>query len=239
MRSLRNSQFIRRPLSIVVGSLALVFVASPSAMAALAGTTPTAPGATVFPGLTLDNPGTLLATVDKPFSGSSTAGTTSGFLVSAVYREAGGTLDFYYQIQENGGSTTNITGNSNTSFSPPTLMTNLGFRIDGSTLAGTAFVDGTQAPTSGDRQPISTGSTVDFLFSGLDAAQIHPGQASNVLAISTNAINFTTGNSQVIFGGVAQVDSFQPAPVPEPASLALIGGGLFMLAGARKFAKRH
>src|SRR4029077_9188841 len=98
------------------------------------------PGSTVFPGLTADAPGTLLASLFAPFV--STLGTESGTAVSAVFRESGGTLDFYYQLTNNTTAphcgaagqqacdplsrvtATNFFGSS----------TSTGFRLDGSTL---------------------------------------------------------------------------------------------------------
>ena len=84
------------------GSLVLLIlltgVLAPNAAADLVGTVPTAPGDTVFPGLVAPgtDPGTLLASLSTPFTSS--LGTDSGTIVSAVYQEAGGTLDFYYQV---------------------------------------------------------------------------------------------------------------------------------------------
>src|ERR1700676_3700491 len=74
---------------------------APQASADLTGTVPTPPSATVFPGLVPPGtpPGTLLAFQSAPFV--STLGTDSGTIVSAVYVESGGTLDFYYQITNN------------------------------------------------------------------------------------------------------------------------------------------
>src|SRR5437667_12884416 len=60
----------------------------------LLGTVPVAPGGSVVPGLVAPgSPGVFLG------SQSSTVGGTLSFtLVTQVFREAGGTLDFYYQI---------------------------------------------------------------------------------------------------------------------------------------------
>src|ERR1700693_5097183 len=79
--------------------LALACLIVPSAKADLTGTLPLTAGATVFPGIVPPgtNPGTLLAEESEPFSFTTTGGTTSGFLDSAVYNDAG-TLDFYYQV---------------------------------------------------------------------------------------------------------------------------------------------
>jgi hypothetical protein len=76
---------------------------------------------------------------------------------------------------------------------------------------------------------------VGFSFIPPDSSKIQPGQTSNVLVISTNAMNFKAGNASVIDGGVTTVSSFEPASgVPEPASLLLIGGGFVALAFVRR-----
>ena len=53
--------------------------------------------------------GTLLASMSEPFSSYTTsAGTNSGFINSAVYKD-NGTLDFYYQLDNSLGSVTPFT----------------------------------------------------------------------------------------------------------------------------------
>src|SRR5439155_8645744 len=57
------------------------------------------PGNAVVPDVfTGQSAGTLLATLSAPFN---TLGT--GTVISAIYREAGGTLDFYYQVSLTSG----------------------------------------------------------------------------------------------------------------------------------------
>lgn len=216
----------------------------PSARADLLGTVPTNPSDTVFPGLVASgtDPGTLLASLVDPFTSS--LGTTGGTLVSAVFMEAGGTLDFYYQVT-NDVQSTNCGGAGQSACDPISRQTDttftgfstaLGFRVDGSTLPGGVFVDGTVAPVTGDRN--SVGNVIGFSFNPPDPAKIQPGQTSNVLVISTNATHFKAGNASVIDGGVTTVAAFEPtngpAKVPEPASIVLLGGGLLALAGIRR-----
>jgi len=200
------------------------------------------PGDTVTPCLANgQGPGTLLASISAPFTSS--LGTSSGTLVSAVFRESGGTLDFYYQVFENTTSTNCGTGGkpacdpisreTDTNFA--TWLTQLAFRTDGSTLPGGLFVNGDTTPQTADRN-VSPGDVIGFTFNGAPTpSPIQPGHTGNVLIISTNAIFFTAGNASVIDGGVTTVASFQPATgVPEPASFALVGLGLLAVGSIQR-----
>jgi hypothetical protein len=186
------------------------------ASGALTGTVLLLPNSSVVPGTVpaATAPGNLLATLSSPFSFTTTAGTTSGTLVTAVYKESGGTLDFYYQIDNGTSSATSVSRETDTSFTG--FTTSVGSRTDGASLTGTTFVNGSAVPQSADRD---AGATVGFDFNPPVTAKIAPGQSSLVLVISTNATSFTAGNTSIIDGGSQTVASFQPT-VPEPAALA-------------------
>jgi len=198
------------------------------------------PGDTVTPCLANgQGPGTLLASISAPFTSS--LGTSSGTLVSAVFREAGGTLDFYYQVFENTTSTNcgtagkpvcdPISRETDTSFA--TWLTQLAYRTDGSTLPGGLFVNGDTTPQTADRNSPG-GDVIGFTFNGAPVpSPIQPGHTGNVLIISTNSLFLMPGNASVIDGGVTTVASFQPG-VPEPASFALVGLGLLAVGSIQR-----
>ena len=223
-------------------AVVLVCLIAPSAHAALAGTIPTLPGDTVVPGLVASGTatGTLLASVSVPYTAA--LGSPAGTLYSAVYRESGGTLDFYYQVTNLDTSKCGGAGQiacdpiaRETDVSFTGFLTSLGFRLDGGTFGG-PFVAGTVTPVTGDRN--SVGDVVGFSFNPPDSRKIQPGQVSSVLIISTNATNFTTGNSSIIDGGTITLGTFQPtSAVPEPTSFFLLSGGLLALLGVRRYSR--
>jgi PEP-CTERM motif len=227
------SPFVRG-LSVFFVALVALVVFAPSSQAAYivpsAGPL-VAGGASVAPPLTSAAAGTLQASLLAPFSFTTTAGTTSGSILSAVFLNPTGTLDFYYQVFNSANSITALAHESDTSFLG--FPVQVAFRVDGGSLAG-GFVNGGSVPVTSKLDASAT--TVDFSFVPVPpGSAVPPGTNSSVLVISTLATRFVAGNAEVIDGGTATVAAFQPAPgVPEPASFALIGGGLLALAGIRR-----
>jgi len=212
-------------IGLLTGSAMLAGTVN-SCAAATGGPTP---GNTVFPvDCTGMDAGSLLAEESTPFTYTTTAGTNTGFVYSAVYDD-GGTLDFYYQVLNSPTSATALARLTATNFA--SFTTNSAYRTDGSTLAG-LFLDGTVAPQTSDSN--ADGSVIGFSFTPPISAEILPGDASNVLIISTNATMWSPGNVNIIDGGTVTVASYQPGSVPEPASLGLMGLGLIALAGLRR-----
>ncbi len=190
-------------------------------------------GPDAAPPLTSAAPGTLLATIDTPFSFTTTAGRTSGSIESAVFLNPTGTVDFYYQVTNDVTSVTSLSRESSTSFLG--YATAVAYRVDGGSLPGGQFANGTPGiiPVTADRD--SSATTVGFDFGPPpQGTRIPPGTVSAIMVISTNANQFRVGDATVIDGGAATVVAFQPfgpaLAVPEPGAMFLMGNGLLALA---------
>jgi hypothetical protein len=117
-------------------------------------------------------------------------------------------LDFYYQIMNSAASVTALARQSSTSFLG--FQTQVAFRLDGGSLSA-GFVNGSPGiiPVTADRDASAT--TVGFNFvPAPPGTKIPPGTTSAVLVISTDAVNFSAGNVEIIDGGGQIVASFQP-----------------------------
>lgn len=133
-----------------------------------------------------------------------------------------GNLSFYYRIVNDATSSTSITTASMRDFA--------GFSTDADYLNDLFY--GVVNPTLVSRD--NSGSNVNFSFiSGpIGAGEILPGQDSMVLRIATDAKQYTDGSTALLNGGIAAVQTY--APVPEPATMVILGGAAALAAARRR-----
>lgn len=84
---------------------------------------------------------------------------------------------------------------------------------------------GVRDPINVSRSPDTNGPVIAFNYNQF-GAQILPGETTPELIIQTNAMRFDTGYASAIDGTAGYGAAYAPAPVPEPASLGLLGCGL-------------
>jgi len=109
-------------------------------------------------------------------------------------------------------------------------------RLTVNSFAGLLVDASYQAPAAGlvpwlvDR---SAAGTIGFHFQDapLGPGFLAPGMTSAVLVLETNSAVYVETFASVIDGTVANVPSFAPAPVPEPAAMPLLIVGAGVLAG--------
>jgi hypothetical protein len=172
---------------------------------------------------------TFLDELSAPVFATSTTNTISGNIVSAVYENSGGTLDFFYQFQFDGSTNVTIDNTSMQSFTgiPDVAVAQSSADLDD---PGGLF----DAPTStgsfsSANRPNADGNGINTtLLTGVTGDQ-----SSYVFIIRTGALTFQdTGSVSVQGGGIS---AFTPAdstiaPIgirgtpaaPEPGSLPLV-----------------
>jgi hypothetical protein len=194
---------------MVRNTLAGLFVAmlSSSAMATLL-----APGSTVAPSPTASPAGAALVVSSGAQPFASVDGTSfSGTLTTNVYTADAGNpfglnvLTFTYLLTNAG---------------PDALerLVTVNFQGYGTDVSVNGAFAGA-LPTSADRS--ANGRVVGWDYTG--GPGIPGGGSSTLLVIHTDATLHVAVQNSVINGSVAVVNSFGPAPIPEPATLGLAG----------------
>ena len=207
-----DTQLTQRGMRSCIAALViLTFV--PWAAAALI-----TPGQTIYAVSEPDpSGGTILATSGPvPFASATFSGTLTSTVIFGDTNNPWGGLTFTYLLADDPGSATEIGRLTTNGFA--------GFQTDVSYQLGNGV-----APALTDRS-IGLGDVVGFSFLGapVGPGNLLPGQFSELMVVQTASSTFAQSFSSVIDGGVVSVPSF--APVPEPATLALLSlGGLALI----------
>lgn len=169
---------------------------------------PVAPGGglVALPGTTAaarsDLSGIVVADVIRPFSVNTPTAKASGWVQDRVVKTKDGTLDFYYRVHVDEGSTAAISLISRSSFAPTWTPTDVDWRLDGL---------GLKNPDTASRG--GNGWWVYVGYYGQNA--IHAGEDSRFVFVKTRAKQYgvgilSLGYSDSSIGGTISIPGFQP-----------------------------
>jgi len=197
--------------SVNLACLLAVALMVPLAHASVLGVGGTAPPTALTPSASSTLLASIIGGTIAPFPVSDFTVTYSTWVYSDPTNNfCIGCLDFVYQFTNNGPSV-------NERYSMGSFS---GFQVD----AGTSPF-GMHDPNTVDRSFSGNGPTVGFNFDQF-GNEIVSGETTVQLVIETDARYFTNGLVSAQNSTAGSNIAFQPAAVPEPTTLALMGGGL-------------
>jgi len=220
---------MRKNMLIALGVIVAITLAVAPAHA-----TPLTPGGAVIAPTASFGPNTYSGgTVQNSYVNEAPvfAALITGTLTTEVIKEAGGTLDFLYQLTAGAANTSDIHRVTATSFGNATITTDVQY---GPT-PGPPFSTVT-APVMYSADRSVDGSTIGWTFAAGTSGGVGAGLESYVLIVKTNATQYVTGSTFAIDGGIMDFNSFAPKTssvlgVPEPSSIVLAGIGALGLIG--------
>jgi hypothetical protein len=161
---------------------------------------------------------TLVASQTSSFSAAPLAGS----LTTLVYREASGTLDFFYQVTST--TSDHATHVSVNGYGTAAITTNGGYVTDPTILpALAALTPGTVG--FNDVYRLDADVVGGNFTGGLSNA------TSDWLVIQTNSTTYGSATAFIQDGAQATAATFAPSPTPLPSSLVLFATGAFGMVG--------